>query len=187
MEAGYDAAATGTFKHINLPFDPTSGFHEYRFDYLAKHVYFYADSILIAEMEGEAVPSSAGHLILQHWSNGNPLWSGGPPENDAVLIVSYVKAYFNNTNSDCVNLGAYETKYNSTSDDKGVCVVPNVIASNASTGGDYFSHESSTYSGDPNTESNATRCNHYPFWVLCLLAIGVYVVYEEAERGGPEP
>lgn len=36
-------------------------------------------------------------MILQHWSNGNPLWSGGPPPRDAVLTVSYVRAYFNSS------------------------------------------------------------------------------------------
>ena len=32
-------------------------------------------------------------------SNGNPYWTGGPPTQDAVLTVSYVKAYFNSTNT----------------------------------------------------------------------------------------
>ena len=73
MEAGYDAKATGMFKQVNLTFDPSAGFHEYRFDYVAGRVLFYADSKLLAEMNGDSVPASAGHLILQHWSNGNPL------------------------------------------------------------------------------------------------------------------
>ena len=32
-------------------------------------------------------------------SNGNPYWTQGPPIQDAVMTVSYVKAYFNSTNS----------------------------------------------------------------------------------------
>ena len=36
---------------------------------------------------------------MNHWSNGNQGWSGGPPTTDAVMTVSYVKAYFNTTNT----------------------------------------------------------------------------------------
>ncbi|TQV90499.1 glycoside hydrolase family 16 protein [Cordyceps javanica] len=100
MKAGYNAAKTGTFKKTNLTFDPTKGFHEYRFDYLPGSVLFYADSTLLAEMAGADAPSAAGHLVLQHWSNGNPLWSAGPPEVDSSIVVSYVKAYFNSSDAD---------------------------------------------------------------------------------------
>ncbi|TLD29301.1 hypothetical protein PspLS_03947 [Pyricularia sp. CBS 133598] len=96
-EAGYNAQATGNFKKINLPFDPTREFHEYRMDFLPRRVIFYADGQPLAEMTGDAVPDHPGHLILQHWSNGNTLWSGGPPPRDAVLTVAYVRAYFNSS------------------------------------------------------------------------------------------
>lgn len=95
--AGYDAARTGNFVRAHLPFDPTAGFHEYRIDYLPGRVAFYADGAQLADMAGPAVPSSPGHLILQHWSNGNERWSGGPPREDAALVVRYVKAYFNSS------------------------------------------------------------------------------------------
>ena len=36
-----------------------------------------------------AVLDSPERLILQHWSNGNELWSGGPPAENAVLVVEY--------------------------------------------------------------------------------------------------
>ncbi|KAK4169284.1 beta-glucanase [Cladorrhinum sp. PSN259] len=95
--AGFDASKTSNFVKAYLPFDPAGDFHEYRIDYLPGRVFFYADGIVLAEMEGNAVPTSPGHLILQHWSNGNKLWSGGPPANDAALTVRYVKAYFNSS------------------------------------------------------------------------------------------
>ncbi|EXA39043.1 hypothetical protein FOQG_03626 [Fusarium oxysporum f. sp. raphani 54005] len=100
LEAGYDASRTGSFKRVRLDFDPTDAFHEYRFDYLPGQVLFYADGKLLARMKGGDMPSSGGHLILQHWSNGNPLWSGGPPKEDATVTVSFVKAYFNSSNSE---------------------------------------------------------------------------------------
>lgn len=152
LQAGFDASKTGTFKVVNLTFDPTAAFHEYRFDYLQDRVLFYADSQLLAEMSGSSVPTSPGHLILQHWSNGNPLWSGGPPEEDATMTVSYVKAYFNSSdakvqsswNSSCqkaLSRGSNET----------VCVVPDVTAANASTGGTFFN------TSDPNDDKNGAN------------------------------
>ncbi|KAL2123334.1 hypothetical protein VTJ04DRAFT_3789 [Mycothermus thermophilus] len=101
-EAGHDASGTENFVQTTLPFDPTADFHEYRIDYLPGMVVFYADGAPLATMtSASGVPTTAGHLILSHWSNGNPLWSGGPPREDAVLKVRSVKAYFNSSDPGC--------------------------------------------------------------------------------------
>lgn len=97
LAAGYNARATGDFVQAQLGFDPTAAFHEYRIDFLPGRVSFHAGGRPLARMAGAAVPDSPGHLILQHWSNGNALWSGGPPAEDAALVVQYVKAYFNSS------------------------------------------------------------------------------------------
>ncbi|RFU71988.1 concanavalin a-like lectin glucanase [Trichoderma arundinaceum] len=145
--AGYDASKTGTFKVVNLTFDPTLGFHEYRFDYLQGRVRFYADSQLLAEMNGSSVPDGPGHLILQHWSNGNPLWSGGPPEQDAILTVSYVKAYFNSSDADVQSSWAESCQKAREGGNETLCTIPDVTAANASTGGTFFN------TSDPNQPS----------------------------------
>ncbi|KAK5988766.1 hypothetical protein PT974_10255 [Cladobotryum mycophilum] len=135
--AGFNAEGTDTFKRVNLTFDPTEGFHEYRFDFLPDRVLFYADSELLADMGGNAIPTSSGHLILQHWSNGNVGWSGGPPTEDAVLTVSYVKAYFNTT--DTKRQTSWAKRCDAAKDKAtGKCVVQGITASNASTGGDFL-------------------------------------------------
>lgn len=99
VRAGYNAAGTGDYIVANLPFDPTDGFHEYRFDFLPGLVIFYADGSALAKINGSAVPTMPGHMILTQWSNGNPLWSSGPPSAEAVINVSYVKAYFNSSDT----------------------------------------------------------------------------------------
>ncbi|PFH59753.1 hypothetical protein XA68_11934 [Ophiocordyceps unilateralis] len=133
MEAGYDATRTATYRRVNLTFDPTAAFHEYRFDYLPGRVAFYADSVKLAEMEGDEMPKTSGHLILQHWSNGDPMWSGGPPAQDALLTVSYVKAYFNSSD----NKASWEERCGQ-SQGTAICTIPDVTAANASTGGHFF-------------------------------------------------
>lgn len=94
-EPGYNAMDAGTHLRVDLPFDPSGDFHEYRIDYLTDQVVFYADDQVLGRMNGTSVPTTAGHLILQHWSSGEPLWSAGPPEENSLLAVQYVKAYFN--------------------------------------------------------------------------------------------
>ena len=37
---------------MTLPFDPTSGFHDYRFDYASNSVSFYADGKLMKQWKG---------------------------------------------------------------------------------------------------------------------------------------
>ncbi|KAI4157655.1 MAG: hypothetical protein LQ342_008102 [Letrouitia transgressa] len=97
VAAGFNAANSDSFLTHPLPFDPTDGFHEYRFDWSPDKVDFYADGVFLRSMGGAGVPSNAAHLTLSQWTNGDPKWSGGPPESDAIMQVSYVKAYFNSS------------------------------------------------------------------------------------------
>lgn len=143
-ERGYDASGTSLYKTVNLGFDPTAGFHEYRFDYLPGKVYFYADSKLLAEMEGDQIPDSSGHLILQHWSNGNAKWSGGPPQQDATIVVNYVKAYFNS--SDAKREDDWKTGCGSGPVD--ACSVPKGTANDATDGGQFFDPNHTQGNGD---------------------------------------
>lgn len=135
--AAHDAALTGNFIKAYLPFDPTDNYHEYRIDYIPGQIFFYADGALIGQMNGSAVPTSPGHLILQHWSNGNPLWSGGPPARDSVLDVEYVKAYFNSTTAgrqrDAELRCPDDTKPNA------ICSIPTVDGKNHSARRFFFS------------------------------------------------
>lgn len=72
--------------------------------------------------EGGYVPTSPGKIILSHWSNGQPLWSGGPPQTDAKLLVSYVKAYFNS--SDPARQKDYALRCKDRNARGAVCTVP---------------------------------------------------------------
>lgn len=85
-----------------------------------------------------AVPTEAGRLILQHWSNGNPLWSGGPPREDSALVVRYVKAYFNSSEEG--RLGSDPDVQCSDGDglEGMVCDIPEITPGNASAGGWFF-------------------------------------------------
>lgn len=96
VQSGYDAANTSDFKVHTLPFRPDHELHEYRFDWSPDKVSFYVDGKWLYDMT-ESVPKTGGKLFLNHWSNGDPLWSAGPPKEDTAMTVLYVKAYFNST------------------------------------------------------------------------------------------
>lgn len=105
-----------------VPFHPSDGYHEYRFDYSPGKVSFYTDGQHVKDLI-EGVPETPGRIMLNHWSNGDPNWSKGPPAEDVHMIVAYVKAYFNTSSegiqprSQCGNSGAKDP----------VCKVPDQI------------------------------------------------------------
>ncbi|EME85748.1 glycoside hydrolase family 16 protein, partial [Pseudocercospora fijiensis CIRAD86] len=98
QSAAQGYASGPDFINKSLEFEPASGYNEYRFDWLPERVDFYANGQLLTTVTRN-VPRNAGKLHISHWSNGNPGWSAGPPEQDAVMVVSYVKAYFNTSSS----------------------------------------------------------------------------------------
>ncbi|KAJ4299687.1 hypothetical protein N0V90_004933 [Kalmusia sp. IMI 367209] len=95
---GYDASGTSGYQIEHLPFRPDERFHEYRFDWSPDRVIFYVDGQIMHEMT-QGIPTSSGHMFMNHWSNGDPKWSAGPPAEDTAMTVSYVKAYFNSTDA----------------------------------------------------------------------------------------
>lgn len=96
---GYDASGTPGFRNQQLPFRPDERFHEYRFDWTKERVAFYVDGVFLYEMT-ENVPTEGGGLFFNHWSNGDPKWSAGPPTQDTVMTISYFKSYFNSTDTE---------------------------------------------------------------------------------------
>lgn len=122
---GYNAAGTSTFHIQQLPFEPDDGFHEYRFDWTRSGVAFYADGTQISYMDW-TYPQEPGHLAVNHWSNGNALWSKGPPKEDAVTTVKWVKAYYNT--SDPGKMADY-AKRCPTPEASRICAVPDLSSS----------------------------------------------------------
>jgi hypothetical protein len=109
---------------LPLGFDPSAGFHEYRFDWLPDRVVFYIDSSPVSTMV-YSVPHDNGRLFLNHWSNGSPAWSGGPPRQDATMSVLYVKAYFNSTDPERVRIADERCRSGGA---RKTCAIPDGIA-----------------------------------------------------------
>ncbi|QIN79714.1 family 16 glycosylhydrolase [Rubrobacter marinus] len=72
----------------NLPFDPTAGFHSYRFDYAPGSVKFYADGKLMKSWN-QGVPRETMHLYANAWF---PKWLGGrKPATDRYVLVDRIQ------------------------------------------------------------------------------------------------
>ncbi|KAL8711443.1 MAG: hypothetical protein Q9220_004101 [cf. Caloplaca sp. 1 TL-2023] len=109
------ASGPSTFEQPSLPFHPSDGYHEYRFDWSPGKVAYYADGQHILDAT-EGVPVDPGRILMNHWSNGDPAWTKGPPAKDAIMTVAYVKAYFNTLET--------QTSCNNADVEGAVCQVP---------------------------------------------------------------
>lgn len=117
---GNDASNTSTYKIQPLQFRPDNAFHEYRFDWTPDRVTFFVDGSPVQTFT-ENVPTSGGTFFMNHWSNGDKGWSAGPPGNDTAMTVSYVKAYFNSTDTE--RQGKFEKRCKEWDPEK-VCAIP---------------------------------------------------------------
>jgi hypothetical protein len=72
----------------SLPFDPTKGYHEYRFDFYPERVEFYADGELMHSFE-EGLPEDPMNLYVNAWF---PTWlAGEKPEEDRYTYVEWIR------------------------------------------------------------------------------------------------
>lgn len=86
--SGGDPEPTNS-ERVELPFDPTRGFHEYRFDYGPNGVVFYADGEPVEEFS-QGVPERPMRLYVNTWY---PDWvAGGPPDSDGVVRVDRIES-----------------------------------------------------------------------------------------------
>jgi beta-glucanase (GH16 family) len=144
---GFSSAVSGDWKVINLPFDPTDGFHEYRIDFLPGNVIYYGDGQALAIINTPAVPISPGHLILSQWSNGDHGWSAGPPLQRAISTVGYVKGYFNS--SDPARQSAASRRCKDPSAPRAICPISDQLITSDSLFSEFFSRY-------PNMTNNQT-------------------------------
>ncbi|KAL9001630.1 MAG: hypothetical protein Q9188_005409 [Gyalolechia gomerana] len=121
IHAPPDVPTSELFRPTTVGFRPDFGYHEYRFDWTPEKVTYYADGRFLWEST-LGVPTHAGDLHLNHWSNGDPGWSNGPPAKDAHMEISYVKAYFNTTSE--TSNADYKSRCRDPSNANAVCKVP---------------------------------------------------------------
>jgi len=43
------------------------------------------------------IPKDGGRIFVNHWSNGDPFWTGKPPDSDTTMWVKYFRGYFNSS------------------------------------------------------------------------------------------
>ncbi|EEB94784.1 hypothetical protein MPER_06348 [Moniliophthora perniciosa FA553] len=99
---------------VVIPGADFTTFGTHRFDWLpSRTIYSYAGSGPTSSRTiMKNVPTTPSEFVLNVWSNGDPGFSKGPPQADAIATVQWVHLYFNSTtfsesafNSACVAAG----------------------------------------------------------------------------------
>jgi beta-glucanase (GH16 family) len=80
------------YKKVPVSFDPTTEFHEYRFDWSANKVVYYIDGNKVDSLLNK-VPDAACSIMLNFWSANIPDWGGQAPAKDAYMYVDYMRHY----------------------------------------------------------------------------------------------
>lgn len=84
----YYSGGTEVSETTRLPFDPTRGFHDYRFDYGPDELSFYVDGELMQTLHGE-MPDGPMRLYVNAWY---PNWlAGEPTEGDRYVYVDRIR------------------------------------------------------------------------------------------------
>ncbi|KAG8744229.1 hypothetical protein FRC10_010591 [Ceratobasidium sp. 414] len=94
-----DAAKVASFvfgSDIILMGHAFSAFHEHRLDWLPASTKYFYDGTLKSTVSKNS-PTVASSVLANVWSDGGSGWTKGPPTQDAIATVYYIKGYFNST------------------------------------------------------------------------------------------
>jgi endo-1,3-1,4-beta-glycanase ExoK len=83
IQAGVD------YKLVKLAFDPSAGFHEYRFDWHPGSVDYFVDGKPAGSL-AKQVPDQDAAMMLNHWSGNLAGWGGPAPLEDMYMDVDWV-------------------------------------------------------------------------------------------------
>ncbi|KAK9709434.1 hypothetical protein K7432_009043 [Basidiobolus ranarum] len=90
------AADPRTHGTVNMEVDAAADFHEYRFDWMPGKASFFIDGKFYNSFNTN-IPSVPGKMIFNHWTDGNPNFSKGPPTETATLSILNHSFFFNTT------------------------------------------------------------------------------------------
>ncbi|CAD0099190.1 unnamed protein product [Aureobasidium mustum] len=167
---------------VAAPSTMASAFHEYRYDWLPTGTNFYIDGVLVMSINRN-VPSEAGWLMWNSWSNGYA-WTFGPPAQDNILLIRSVEAYFNRTSIDQPDCEAVSgTGTGSTVPTVGAHVTTDAAAAANSSSSSSSSSASSTTEIKPSqtddgTSNLATHTSHPTRQLAEDSATSTYTIFE---------
>ncbi|CAE6476268.1 unnamed protein product [Rhizoctonia solani] len=84
------------YKAVVIPGADFTAFHEHRLDWLPGSTKYFYDGSLKSTVSKNS-PTVASSILANVWSDGGSGWTKGPPTQDAIANIYYIKAYFNST------------------------------------------------------------------------------------------
>ncbi|KAG8689132.1 hypothetical protein FRC11_004026 [Ceratobasidium sp. 423] len=78
------------YKEVVIPGADFTAFHEHRLDWLPGNTKYYYDGSLKSTVSKNS-PTVASSLLANVWSDGGSGWTKGPPTQDAIANIYYIK------------------------------------------------------------------------------------------------
>lgn len=106
------SSGVGYSNMTNITTSPWN-FTEYRVDWTPKEINYFIDGVLYRTMTKEQdrkLPSVPGALYFTHWSTGNYFSSQGPPPNETVANVGWVRLFFNSSTMTADDHAAFDSR-----------------------------------------------------------------------------
>ncbi|QRV95787.1 glycoside hydrolase family 16 protein [Ceratobasidium sp. AG-Ba] len=84
------------YHEVTIPGADFTAFHEHRIDWRPGTTKYYYDGTLKDTLNKNS-PTVASSILANVWSDGGSGWTKGPPTQDAIATIYYIKGYFNST------------------------------------------------------------------------------------------
>jgi len=88
--------STNTIRDYEIdpfPSDPAAGFNDYTIAWLPSATTYYMNSYAF-DSPTEYYSVNPSVIVMNHWTNGDPAFTQGPPTEDAVMQISSFQAYY---------------------------------------------------------------------------------------------
>ena len=90
-------ASSLTHGNVELNFDPSKDYHEYRFDWFPNLTVFYVDGVESYRMTTNVL-NLPSRVMFNHWTDGNANFSQGPAIENASINIKNMTFFFNSSN-----------------------------------------------------------------------------------------
>ncbi|CAI6255393.1 unnamed protein product [Periconia digitata] len=75
--------------NLNVTADQTESFHTYKLVRTESKAYFLMDGNVVNTFD-KNIPTEPVQMMIAHWTDANPGWTGGPPAKDTIMTVKKV-------------------------------------------------------------------------------------------------
>ncbi|WVR00139.1 hypothetical protein IAU59_007281 [Kwoniella sp. CBS 9459] len=92
--SNYESGGSKAGNHSAFPNDPTQGFNRYTIGWFDDGPQFFYNDAPTAVRPEIKIPTNKCSVIINNWTNGDPVFTQGPPTTDNILKVRKIEYYY---------------------------------------------------------------------------------------------